>query len=150
MLTDTEVFNLIKEYSLNNNFLRIIIAAIPFVVPCALCTIYAKNHNCHDVQQEKKLLVNTPLVFSLIGISGWTTGLAINIILIFYLKLKIGISVLSIILDYTFSITFCLQMFEYVVFVLMPLRAPSFPERALIMSEGASTATLIILTLLFS
>ena len=42
-VSDTEVFNLIKEYSLNNNFLRIIIAAIPFVVPCALCTIYAKK-----------------------------------------------------------------------------------------------------------
>ena len=111
-VSDVELFNLIKDSLSNNNFLRIVMAAIPFVVPCALCTIYAKNHNCHDVQQEKKLLVNTPLVFSLIGISGWTTGLAINIILIFYLKLKIGISVLSIILDYTFSHIF-LMIFTF-------------------------------------
>ena len=86
-VSDTELFNLMKEYLSNNNILRIITMIIPFVVPCALCIVYAKNHNCNDVQQEKKLLVNTPLVFSLIGISGWTTGLAINIILIFYLKL---------------------------------------------------------------
>ena len=111
-VSDTELFNLIKEYSLNNNFLRIIIAAIPFVVPCALCTVYAKNHNWNDVQQEKKLLVNTPLVFSLIGISGWTTGLVINIILILYLKFKIGISVLSLILDYSFSHIF-LMIFTF-------------------------------------
>ena len=111
-VSDTELFNLMKEYLSNNNILRIITMIIPFVVPCALCTVYAKNHNCHDVQQEKKLLVNTPLVFSLIGISGWTTGFAINIILIFYLKLKIGISVLSIILDYTFSHIF-LMIFTF-------------------------------------
>ena len=88
-VSDTKLFNLMKEYLSNNNILRIITMIIPFVVPSALCTVYAKNHNWNDVQQEKKLLVNTPLVFSLIGISGWTTGLAINIILIFYLKLKI-------------------------------------------------------------
>ena len=81
-VSDVELFNLIKDSLSNNNFLRIVMAAIPFVVPCALCTVYAKNHNWNDVQQQKKLLVNTPLVFSLIGISGWTTGLAINIILI--------------------------------------------------------------------
>ena len=111
-VSDTELFNLMKEYLSNNNILRIITMIIPFVVPCALCTVYAKNHNCNDVQQEKKLLVNTPLVFSLIGISGWTTGLAINIILIFYLKLKIGFSALSIIWDYTFSHIF-LMIFTF-------------------------------------
>ena len=86
-VSDTELFNLIKEYLSNMNILRIITIVIPFVVPCVLCTDYGKNHNWNDSQQEKKLLVNTPLVFSLIGISGWTTGLAISIILIFYLKL---------------------------------------------------------------
>ena len=111
-VSDVELFNLIKDSLSNNNFLRIVTAAIPFVVPCALCTVYAKNHNWNDVQQKKKLLVNTPLVFSLIGISGWTTGLAINIILIFYLKLKIGFSALSIILDYTFPHIF-LMIFTF-------------------------------------
>ena len=111
-VSDTELFNLMKEYLSNNNILRIITMIIPFVVPCALCTVYAKNHNWNDVQQEKKLLVNTPLVFSLIGISGWTTGLVINIILILYLKFKIGISVLSLILDYSFSHIF-LMIFTF-------------------------------------
>jgi adenylate cyclase len=111
-VSDTKLFNLMKEYLSNNNILRIITMIIPFVVPSALCTVYAKNHNWNDVQQEKKLLVNTPLVFSLIGISGWTTGLAINIILIFYLKLKIGFSALSIIWDYTFSHIF-LMIFTF-------------------------------------
>ena len=111
-VSDVELFNLIKDSLSNNNILRIITMIIPFVVPCALCTVYAKNHNWNDVQQKKKLLVNTPLVFSLIGISGWTTGLAINIILIFYLKLKIGFSALSIILDYTFPHIF-LMIFTF-------------------------------------
>ncbi|MEE1289691.1 MAG: adenylate/guanylate cyclase domain-containing protein [Spirochaetota bacterium] len=111
-VSDTELFNLMKEYLSNNNILRIITMIIPFVVPCALCTVYAKNHNWNDVQQEKKLLVNTPLVFSLIGISGWTTGLAINIINIFYLRFKTNLYVLSIILDYTFPHIF-LMIFTF-------------------------------------
>ncbi len=111
-VSDAELFNLMKEYLSNNNISRIIMVVIPFVVPCAFCTVYAKNHNWHNVQQEKKLLVNTPLFFSLIGASGWTTGLAINIINIFYLKSKIDFYVSSIILDYTFSHIF-LMIFTF-------------------------------------
>ena len=111
-VSDAELFNLIKEYSSNNNILRLIMTTIPFIVPCALCTVYGKSHGWHDSQQEKKLWVNTPLIFSLITISGWITGLVINIILIFYLKFKIGFSALSILLDYSFSHIF-LMIFTF-------------------------------------
>ena len=109
--SDTVLINIMNEFLANNIFINYFFKVIPFVLPLILCSVYAsKLINQNDVKQRKKLLVNMPFVYSIIGISGWITGFLLNFVFGFYFKFAYDISVLRFILElilyYAFTLIF--------------------------------------------
>ena len=109
--SDTALINIMNEFLANNIFINYFFKVIPFVLPLILCSVYAsKLINQNDVKQRKKLLVNMPFVYSIIGISGWITGFLLNFVFCFYFKFAYDISVLRFILElilyYAFTLIF--------------------------------------------
>ncbi len=107
VLTDTKMINIMNEYLLNHKLTNIIFHIFPFAVPLLFCSAYVtKLNKTNDVQQRKKLLVNLPFVYSLIGISGWITGYIINFCFGFYFKFANHVSILNYILEVSFYYIF--------------------------------------------
>ena len=107
VLTDTKMINIMNEYLLNHKLTNIIFHIFPFAVPLLFCSAYVtKLNKTNDVQQRKKLLVNLPFVYSLIGISGWISGYIINFCFGFYFKFANHVSILNYILELSFYYIF--------------------------------------------
>jgi adenylate cyclase len=109
VLTDTKMINIMNEYLLNHKLTNTIFHIFPFAVPLLFCSAYVtKLNKTNDVQQRKKLLVNLPFAYSLIGISGWIIGFLINFIFTFYFKIEYQVSVFSYLLELSLSYAFTL------------------------------------------
>jgi hypothetical protein len=107
VLTDTKMINIMNEYLLNHKLTNTIFHIFPFAVPLLFCSAYVtKLNKTNDVQQRKKLLVNLPFVYSLIGISGWISGYIINFCFGFYFKFANHVSILNYILELSFYYIF--------------------------------------------
>ena len=105
------LLDIMNEYLVNNTFINIFFQIIPFAVPFILCFIYTtKLINQNNDKQVKKLLVNLPFAYSLIGISGWIIGFLINFIFTFYFKIEYQVSVFTYLLElslyYAFTLIF--------------------------------------------
>ena len=88
------LLDIMNEYLVNNTFINIFFQTIPFAVPFILCFVYTtKLINQNNDKQVKKLLVNMPFAYSLIGISGWIIGFLINFIFTFYELLAIPFAI---------------------------------------------------------
>ena len=108
---NSELLDIMNEYLVNNTFINIFFQIIPFAVPFILCFIYTtKLINQNNDKQVKKLLVNLPFAYSLIGISGWIIGFLINFIFTFYFKIEYQVSVFTYLLElslyYAFTLIF--------------------------------------------
>jgi adenylate cyclase len=103
------LLDIMTEYLVNNTFINIFFQTIPFAVPFILCFIYTtKLINQNNDKQVKKLLVNMPFAYSLIGISGWIIGFLINFIFTFYFKIEYQVSVFTYLLELSLSYAFTL------------------------------------------
>ena len=103
------LLDIMNEYLVNNTFINIFFQIIPFAVPFILCFIYTtKLINQNNDKQVKKLLVNLPFAYSLIGISGWIIGFLINFIFTFYFKIEYQVSVFTYLLELSLSYAFTL------------------------------------------
>ena len=105
------LLDIMNEYLVNNTFINIFFQIIPFAVPFILCFIYTRKLiNQNNDKQVKKLLVNLPFAYSLIGISGWIIGFLINFIFTFYFKIEYQVSVFTYLLElslyYAFTLIF--------------------------------------------
>ena len=105
------LLDIMTEYLVNNTFINIFFQTIPFAVPFILCFVYTtKLINQNNDKQVKKLLVNMPFAYSLIGISGWIIGFLINFIFTFYFKIEYQVSVFTYLLElslyYAFTLIF--------------------------------------------
>ena len=108
---NSELLDIMNEYLVNNTFINIFFQIIPFAVPFILCFIYTRKLiNQNNDKQVKKLLVNLPFAYSLIGISGWIIGFLINFIFTFYFKIEYQVSVFTYLLElslyYAFTLIF--------------------------------------------
>ncbi len=103
------LLDIMNEYLVNNTFINIFFQTIPFAVPFILCFVYTtKLINQNNDKQVKKLLVNMPFAYSLIGISGWIIGFLINFIFTFYFKIEYQVSVFTYLLELSLSYAFTL------------------------------------------
>ena len=103
------LLDIMNEYLVNNTFINIFFQTIPFAVPFILCFFYTtKLINENNDKQVKKLLVNMPFAYSLIGISGWIIGFLINFIFAFYFKFEYQVSVFTYLLELSLSYAFTL------------------------------------------
>lgn len=107
--TSTELLNVMNAYLSNKKFIGFFVKAIPFVVPFILCSVYATKLNMqNDAQQRKKLLVNMPFAYSILGISGWIVGFLINLLLSLYFKFEYNVPALGFLLELTLYYAFTL------------------------------------------
>ena len=107
VLTDTKVLNIMNEFIANRKNLNFILETIPFTVPFLFCFAYTKKLvESNNIQQRKKLLVNLPFAYSLVGISGWFIGFIVDFCFTFYFKLKYDLSILNHILALSFYYVF--------------------------------------------
>ena len=85
-----------------NSRIQTISILITFSIPSILCTVYGLKIQKSNNQQRKKLLVNLPFIFSLIGIVGWICWFLINLIFLFIFKFQTGLPIFKYILEAVF------------------------------------------------
>lgn len=107
VLTDTTLLHIMEKFLEEHTLLNITLQILPFTVPLLFCVTYTtKLNKSNDIQQRKKILANTPFVYSIIGISGWLIGFLINIVLTFYFKVKFNSYIFNFLLEQSFYYVF--------------------------------------------
>ena len=107
VLTDTNLLHIMEKFLEEHTLMNITLQILPFTVPLLFCVTYTtKLNKSNDIQQRKKLLANTPFVYSIIGISGWFIGFLINFSLTFYFKLKFNSHIFNFLLEQSFYYVF--------------------------------------------
>ncbi len=108
LLIDVNKFNFWIDFTNRHELELNLLSALSFVIPAIYCILYVRICKKEKVAGR---IINLPLVYSLIGSSGWVVNLFLEIVVLLWINFKYGISM------HTIAISSLLSVVQICIFV---------------------------------